>query len=122
MANAVNSTAIIANSTASGVIPPANDVAAPIDSAVATAGAMWVIDWNSTSGSPMASRSRDGVVPPTGRSFTVITDPPLRAPIGKKTGRRCWGESAGNRMRSVTVGEEGAGDRPPQPLRWGDGR
>ncbi len=83
MATAVNSTAIIANSTASGVIPPANEVAAPIDSAVATAGAMWVIDWNSTSGSPMASRSSDGAVPPTGRSFTVIPDPPsLPLPAG----------------------------------------
>jgi hypothetical protein len=46
--NAVNNTAIIARSTASGVIPPANDVAAPIESAVATAGAMCVMDWNTS--------------------------------------------------------------------------
>ena len=63
--NAVNRTAIIAKSTASGVMPPANDVAAPIESAVATAGAMWVMDWNSTSGNPMALRSSDGVPPET---------------------------------------------------------
>jgi hypothetical protein len=47
----------MANSTASGVIPPANVVAAPIYSAVATAGAMCVTDWKSTSGKPMALRS-----------------------------------------------------------------
>ena len=57
---AVNSTAIIANTTASGVMPPAKLVAAPMDSAVATAGAMWVIDWNSTSGRPIAFRARPG--------------------------------------------------------------
>jgi hypothetical protein len=61
------------------VIPPANDVAAPIDNAVATAGAMCVIDWNRTSGSPIASRSSDGAAPPIGRSFTVIPNPPFLA-------------------------------------------
>ncbi len=66
MENAVNSTAIIANSTASGVMPPANEVAAPIDRAVATAGAMWVIDWNRTSGRPIASRASVGCEPSTG--------------------------------------------------------
>ena len=55
---AVNSTAIIANTTASGVMPPANAVAAPMDRAVATAGAMCVIDWNRSSVSPIALRSR----------------------------------------------------------------
>src|SRR4051794_25328969 len=39
-------------------MPPANAVAAPIERAVATAGAMCVIDWNRSSGSPIASRSR----------------------------------------------------------------
>ena len=56
----MNSTAIIANSSASGVIPPANAVAAPIEMAVATAGAMCVIDWNRTSVRPMALRARVG--------------------------------------------------------------
>ena len=55
---AVKRTAIIANRTASGVMPPANEVAAPIESAVATAGAMCVIDWNRTSGRPIALRAR----------------------------------------------------------------
>ncbi len=55
---AVNSTAIIAKTTASGVMPPAKAVAAPMDRAVATAGAMWVMDWNSSSVSPIALRSR----------------------------------------------------------------
>src|SRR6188508_3883263 len=57
---AVNSTAIIANTTASGVMPPANAVAAPIERAVATAGAMCVIDWNRSSGRPIALRARVG--------------------------------------------------------------
>ena len=35
-------------------MPPANVVAAPMERAVATAGAMWVIDWNRTSVSPIA--------------------------------------------------------------------
>ena len=56
----MNSTAIMANTTASGVMPPANEVAAPMERAVATAGAMCVIDWNSTSGRPMALRARPG--------------------------------------------------------------
>src|SRR5947207_2216558 len=47
-----------ARTTANGVLPPANSVAAPSDRAVATAGAMWVMDWNSTSVSPIAFRSR----------------------------------------------------------------
>ena len=50
----------MAKSTASGVMPPANVVAAPIDRAVATAGAMCVIDWNSTSGRPIALCARVG--------------------------------------------------------------
>src|SRR6476620_1835655 len=59
---AVNSAAMSARTTASGVLPPAYRVAAPRDRAVATAGAMWVIDWNRTSVSPIAFRSR--LVPP----------------------------------------------------------
>ena len=55
---AVNSTAIIANRTASGVMAPANAVAAPMERAVATAGAMCVIDWNRSSVSPIALRAR----------------------------------------------------------------
>ena len=55
---AVNSAAMSARTTASGVLPPAKSVAAPMDRAVATAGAMWVMDWNRTSVSPIAFRSR----------------------------------------------------------------
>ena len=40
------------------MLPPAKSVAAPSERAVATAGAMWVIDWNRTSVSPIAFRSR----------------------------------------------------------------
>ena len=58
MENAVNRTAISASRTASGVIPRASVVANPIDRATATAGAMNVIDWNSTSVRPIALRSR----------------------------------------------------------------
>ncbi len=56
--NAVNRTAISANTTARGVSPSAYVVANPIDRATATAGAMNVIDWNSTSVRPIALRSR----------------------------------------------------------------
>ena len=59
----MNSTAIIANTSESGVIPPANAVAAPIEIAVATAGAMWVIDWNRTSVRPIALDARPGDEP-----------------------------------------------------------
>ncbi len=64
----------MAKSTASGVSLPAKPVAAPIDSAVATAGAMWVIDWKSTSGRPMALPSSccDEVAP--GLCATAVTD------------------------------------------------
>ena len=90
---AVNSTAIIAKSTASGVIPPANDVAAPIDSAVATAGAMWVIDWNSTSGKPMASRSSDGAASPL--VARTRSSRPSSLPHGKVSpSSLCWGQAA----------------------------
>src|SRR6478752_9666107 len=51
-----------ARTTASGVFPPANRVAAPIERAVATAGAMCVIDWKRTSVRPIAPRS--SVCPP----------------------------------------------------------
>src|SRR6476661_1185604 len=51
-----------ARTTASGVFPPANSVAAPIERAVATAGAMCVIDWKRTSVRPIAPRS--SVCPP----------------------------------------------------------
>src|SRR4029450_10455523 len=111
MATAVNRTAIIPNSPASGVIPPANEVAAPIDRAVATAGAVWVIDWHRTLGSPIAPRSRHAVgpAPPPGRSLTVPPDPPFTCPDRLEVlGRRTWGESAGNRMRWTRVGEEGS--------------
>ena len=54
----MNRTAISANSTASGVSPSAYVVANPIDRATATAGAMNVMDWNSTSVRPIALRSR----------------------------------------------------------------
>jgi hypothetical protein len=67
---AVNRAAISARTTASGVLPPANNVAAPRERAVATAGAMWVIDWNRTSVSPIAfrSRPRESVVDATSSS------------------------------------------------------
>src|SRR5688572_3420068 len=42
-------------------MPPANEVPPPMERAVATAGAMCVIDWNRTSGRPIASRSNVGV-------------------------------------------------------------
>ena len=42
-------------------------VAAPIERAVATAGAMWVMDWNRTSVSPIAPRSSPGSPDPAGR-------------------------------------------------------
>ena len=71
---AVKSTAIIANTTASGVMAPANAVAAPIDSAVATAGAMCVIDWNSTSGRPIALRARVGDA--VSDCWMAVTDEP----------------------------------------------
>ena len=111
MANAVNRTAIIANSTASGVIPPANDVAAPIDSAVATAGAMWVIDWNSTSGSPIASRSSDGAAPPTGRSFAVI----LTLLSMPRSAGKSWAADAGANPREIVCGQAPLGKRLAGP-------
>src|SRR5260221_2979227 len=43
-------------STASGKAPPANGMAAPRLNATAEAGAMVVIDWNSTPGRPIAFR------------------------------------------------------------------
>ena len=49
---------ISARMTASGRAPPANPAPAMIENATAAAGAMWVIDWNRTSRSPMASRAR----------------------------------------------------------------
>ncbi len=118
MAMAVNRTAIIANSTASGVIPPAKVVAAPIDRAVATAGAMWVIDWNRTSGSPIASRSSDGAAAPSaGRSFAVIltllsmprsagnAGPPMLGRIRTKSYAltRRWGRGTGGSDVNATV-------------------
>src|SRR5438132_14232482 len=69
---AVNSAAMSASTTARGVLPPANSVAAPSDRAVATAGAMWVIDWNRTSVSPMALRSRPRAVPDDAMTLLLL--------------------------------------------------
>jgi hypothetical protein len=48
--------AISAKTTASGSDPPAYAAPAGIEAAIAAPGAMSVIDWKSTSRSPMASR------------------------------------------------------------------
>ena len=66
------------------MIPPANAVAAPIEIAVATAGAMCVIDWNRTSVRPIAL----GASPPdepvgawsTLVGVAVTVNPPPLAP------------------------------------------
>ena len=52
-----------AKTTASGSAPPANAAPAGIDAAIAAPGAMSVIDWNSTSRKPIASRRRPSPVP-----------------------------------------------------------
>ena len=80
----MNSTAIIANTTASGVIPPAKAVAAPIERAVATAGAMWVMAWNSSSVIPIASRSRL----PAGADAGVDMDSAIPTSSGRPGGVR----------------------------------
>src|SRR5258706_1457444 len=66
-----------ARTTASGVLPPANSAAAPRERAVATAGAIWVIDWNRTSVSPIAfrSRPRESVVDVTSSSSSSQPPP-----------------------------------------------
>src|SRR5687768_15829240 len=81
-----------ARTTERGALPPANSVAAPIERAVATAGAMWVMDWNRTSVSPMAPRSRvcspgldadEDIVPPSPPACAARSSPP---PIGHASG------------------------------------
>ena len=67
----------MANTTASGVSLPAKPVAAPIESAVATAGAMCVIDWKRTSGRPMASRL--SALPPSAGTVVAVMPALLRA-------------------------------------------
>jgi hypothetical protein len=59
---ATNRQAMSASSTPKGSAPPANGAPTMIEKATAAAGAMWVMDWNSTSRRPMAERasSRDG--------------------------------------------------------------
>src|SRR6188472_1263050 len=81
--DAVKSTAIMAKTTASGVMPPANAVAAPIDNAVATAGAMWVIDWNRTSGRPIALRASVGDEPSLGCGLAVTGGTSSGVPLGR---------------------------------------
>src|SRR5579872_1447176 len=56
MQAAVSRHAISARATESGSAPPAYAAPVGIDAAIAAPGAMSVIDWNSTSRSPMASR------------------------------------------------------------------
>src|SRR5574341_919005 len=46
-----------ASTTPSGSEPPANGAPTMIENATAAAGAMWVMDWNSTSRSPIAERA-----------------------------------------------------------------
>ena len=67
-----------ARTTASGVLPPANSVAAPSDRAVATAGAMWVMDWNRTSVSPIAPRSSPGSAGSAGTYVAAIASTSAR--------------------------------------------
>src|SRR5436853_770193 len=58
MFNAISEQTISAMRTASGKAPPAKGIAAPRLNATAEAGAMVVIDWNKTPGSPMALRRK----------------------------------------------------------------
>src|SRR6185503_9003849 len=75
---AVNRHAMSANRTASGVMPPANVVANPIDRAAATAGAMNVIDWNRTSVRPTAPRWSWA----SGCAPAIASFPPSRQTVG----------------------------------------
>ena len=54
-----------AKMTASGSAPPARPAPAGMEAAMAAAGAMSVIDWNSTSRRPIASRRKPGADPET---------------------------------------------------------
>jgi hypothetical protein len=55
--DAVNKIPMKANTTASGSAPPASGAPKGIDAAIAAAGAMQQIDWNTTSRNPTALRS-----------------------------------------------------------------
>ena len=62
MLQAVNRIPTKAMSTASGSAPAAKAAPSGIEAAMAAAGAIEVIDWNSTPGRPTASRSSGATV------------------------------------------------------------
>jgi hypothetical protein len=86
----------MANRTARGVIAPAKTVAAPSEAAVATAGAMWVMDWNATPVAPTAFRSRLGDSDVT---EAVAMEPPPVCSCDRRDG---WNprENGGTRRQS----------------------
>ena len=61
-----------ASSTDRGRAPPAYSAPAGMEAAMAAPGAMSVIDWNSTSRSPIASRRRPGAEPETAWSVVAM--------------------------------------------------
>src|SRR5213080_2351258 len=97
---------ISARMTASGSAPPANPAPAMIENATAAAGAMWVIDWNRTSRSPMASRAR-----PTEGARRSISRPPCPGMDHSE------GVASGRKVGPAGCGLRGEGGDPPDRQR-----
>src|SRR6266498_4852029 len=90
-----------------GRAPAAKLAPTMIEKATAAAGAMWVMDWNRTSLSPIASRARpgDGLLCATARLLLGGDLPPRQPP--RTVYRRRAGNQAGP-GRAATSGARGA--------------